>query len=111
MASCRLDGKRSLHNRRQSSSSSLLCRAQKESHFLSNDGYGIGDDKYSVSFDGCRKLIWHNAKSMPINLPTWKTGSICGCFIDLDSKEIIFSLDGVEESVQLKDVFNDIELR
>ena len=86
-------------------------RAQKESHFLSNDGYGIGDDSYSVSFDGCRKLIWHNAKSMPINLPTWKAGSTCGCFIDLDTKEIIFSLDGIEESVPLKDVFTGIELR
>lgn len=86
-------------------------RAQKESHFLSNDGYGIGDDSFSVSFDGCRKLIWHNAKSMPINLPTWKAGSICGCFIDLDAKEIIFSLNGVEESVSLTDVFVDMELR
>jgi RING finger and SPRY domain-containing protein 1 len=82
-------------------------RAQKSSHFLSNDGYGVGDDAYSVSFDGCRKLIWHNAKSMPINLPTWKAGSVCGCFIDLDTKEIIFSLDGVEQNVDLKEIFSD----
>lgn len=85
-----------------------LIRAQKESHFLSNDGYGIGDDAFSVSFDGCRKLVWHSAKSMPINLPTWKAGSTCGCFIDLDEKEIIFSLDGVEADVVLKDVFADM---
>ncbi|XP_070507159.1 RING finger and SPRY domain-containing protein 1-like isoform X2 [Chironomus tepperi] len=80
--------------------------AQKESHFLSSDGYGIGDDSYSVSFDGCRKLIWHNAKSTPINLPRWKPGSICGCYIDLDAKEVIFSLDG-RESFVFKEVFND----
>lgn len=86
----------------------LDCRAQKESHFLSNDGYGIGDDAFSVSFDGCRKLVWHNAKSMPINLPTWKAGSTCGCFIDLDAKEIIFSLDGIEANVDVKDVFADL---
>jgi RING finger and SPRY domain-containing protein 1 len=86
----------------------LRCRAQKESHFLSNDGYGIGDDLFSVSFDGCRKLLWHNAKSMPINLPTWKAGSVCGCFIDLDSKEIIFSLDGAEATVELPEIFNDL---
>jgi hypothetical protein len=44
---------------------------------------------------------------MPINLPTWKSGSVCGCFIDVDTKEIVFSLDGVEASVELKDVFTD----
>ncbi|CRL04789.1 CLUMA_CG017845, isoform A [Clunio marinus] len=82
--------------------------AQKESHFLSNDGYGIGDDAFSVSFDGCRNLVWHNAKSMPINLATWKAGSICGCYINLDTKEIIFSLDGVEENVVLDDIFSDL---
>jgi RING finger and SPRY domain-containing protein 1 len=75
---------------------------------LSNDGYGIGDDAFSVSFDGCRKLVWHNAKSMSIDLPTWKAGSVCGCFIDLDSKEIVFSLDGVEASIELKEVFGDM---
>lgn len=80
--------------------------AQKESHFLSSDGYGIGDDIYSVSFDGCRKLIWHNAKSTPVNLPKWKPGSICGCYINLDEKEVIFSLDGVENFV-FKEVFSD----
>lgn len=42
---------------------------------------------------------------MPINLPTWKAGSVCGCFIDLDAKEIIFSLDGVEATIALKEVF------
>lgn len=80
--------------------------AQKESHFLSSDGYGIGDDAYSVSFDGCRKLIWYNAKSTAINLPMWKPGSICGCYIDLDAKEVIFSLDG-KESFVFKEAFTD----
>lgn len=74
--------------------------------FFSSDGYGIGDDAYSVSFDGCRKLIWHNAKSTPINLPIWKAGSIVGLFIDLDEKEVIFSLDG-RESFVFKEVFAD----
>lgn len=80
-------------------------RAQKSSHFQSSDGYGVGDDEYSISFDGCRKLTWHKAKSTPIDLPEWHSGSICGCFIDLDTKEIIFSLDGVERAVQAKDTF------
>lgn len=45
---------------------------------------------------------------MPIELPAWKAGSVCGCFIDLDAKEIIFSLNGVAAPVVLKDIFNDL---
>lgn len=67
----------------------------------------MGDDEFSISFDGCRKLIWHKAKSTPIDLPEWRQGSICGCFIDLDTKEIIFSLDGVERKVDSKEIFAD----
>lgn len=78
--------------------------ATKDSNFLSDDGYGIGDDKYSIAFDGCRRLIWHHAKSTAHNLPVWHSGSILGCLIDLDNYEVIFSLDGVESGV-FKQVF------
>ena len=27
------------------------------------EGYGIGDDEYSIAFDGCRQLMWHHAMS------------------------------------------------
>lgn len=104
---CKLDGEFNLFSVRISKN--FICnfyRAQKESHFLSNDGYGIGDDLFSVSFDGCRRLVWHNAKSMPISLPTWKGGSVCGCYIDLDTNQVIFSLDGVEGGI-LEDIFSD----
>lgn len=78
--------------------------ATKDSNFLSHEGYGIGDDAYSIAFDGCRKLIWHNAKSFSHDLPIWKGGSVLGCLLDLNKEEIIFSLDGVEGTV-LKQVF------
>lgn len=68
------------------------------------EGYGIGDDPYSIAFDGCRRLIWHNAKSLPHDLPSWQGGSVLGCLLDLDAHEVIFSLDGVEGGV-LKQVF------
>lgn len=45
---------------------------------------------------------------MPIKLPNWKSGSVCGCFIDLDSKEIEFSLDGVTATVVNKEIFADL---
>jgi len=79
--------------------------ATKNSNFLSHEGYGIGDDPYSIAFDGCRRLIWYNAKSISHTLPVWEGGSILGCLIDLDAKEVIFSLDGVEGEV-MKQVFS-----
>lgn len=31
--------------------------ATKDSKFLNQEGYGIGDDEYSVAYDGCRS-VW-----------------------------------------------------
>uniref|UniRef100_A0A182NUG3 RING finger and SPRY domain-containing protein 1 n=1 Tax=Anopheles dirus TaxID=7168 RepID=A0A182NUG3_9DIPT len=73
--------------------------ATKDSNFLSHEGYGIGDDAYSIAFDGCRKLIWHKAKPMQHNLDVWSGGSVLGCLLDLDAREVIFSLDGVDGEV------------
>lgn len=58
------------------------------------EGYGIGDDKYSLAYDGCRKLIWYNAKTEPQSSSAWQPGDILGCLLDLDKKEIIFSING-----------------
>ncbi|XP_075990597.1 RING finger and SPRY domain-containing protein 1-like [Anticarsia gemmatalis] len=69
--------------------------ATKSSHFLNHEGYGIGDDLYSLSYDGCRKLIWHEAKPSPVTeVPGWKPGDVVGCLIDMDVREAIFSLNG-----------------
>lgn len=70
--------------------------ATKESNFLNHDGYGIGDDKYSLAYDGCRKLIWYNAKSEPQQLPRWQPGDTLGCLLDIDNQQIIFSVNGKE---------------
>ncbi|CAF0881272.1 unnamed protein product [Rotaria sordida] len=68
--------------------------ATKQSKFLNHEGYGIGDDQYSIAYDGCRNLIWFGAKSIPHNNPAWKPGDIVGCLIDFDRREVIFSLNG-----------------
>ena len=68
--------------------------ATKQSKFLNHEGYGIGDDQYSIAYDGCRNLIWYGAKSIPHTNPPWTAGDIVGCFIDLDAREVIFSLNG-----------------
>ncbi|CAH0547332.1 unnamed protein product [Brassicogethes aeneus] len=79
--------------------------ATKNSNFLNHEGYGIGDDKYSLAYDGCRKLIWHNAKSEPQDLPRWESGDVLGCLIDLDNHQIVFSVNGLSLPPNI-DVFN-----
>ncbi|KAL7297681.1 hypothetical protein TKK_0009347 [Trichogramma kaykai] len=69
--------------------------ATKDSTFLNHEGYGIGDDQFSLAFDGCRRLIWHNARSERVfNIPCWREGDILGCLLDLNKQEIIFSING-----------------
>ncbi|XP_053994737.1 RING finger and SPRY domain-containing protein 1-like [Hylaeus anthracinus] len=70
--------------------------ATKDSTFLNHEGYGIGDDEFSLAYDGCRRLIWYNAKSEQCyERPCWRAGDILGCLLDLNKLEIIFSINGV----------------
>ncbi|XP_031846670.1 RING finger and SPRY domain-containing protein 1 isoform X2 [Nomia melanderi] len=70
--------------------------ATKDSTFLNHEGYGIGDDEFSLAYDGCRRVIWYNATSEKYyDRPCWKAGDILGCLLDLNKLEIIFSINGV----------------
>ncbi|OQR76636.1 RING finger and SPRY domain-containing protein 1-like [Tropilaelaps mercedesae] len=68
--------------------------ATRDSKFFNHEGFGIGDDQYSIAYDGCRQLVWHNAQSTPIGHNTWKPNDILGCLLDVDRQECIFSLNG-----------------
>jgi len=68
--------------------------ATKESKFLNYEGYGIGDDEFSLAYDGCRQLIWHNAKSSPHTHSNWKPGDVLGLLLDLKTPQAIFTLNG-----------------
>ncbi|RWS31599.1 RING finger and SPRY domain-containing protein 1-like protein [Leptotrombidium deliense] len=68
--------------------------ATKESKFMNHEGYGIGDDEYSLSYDGCRQLMWYNASSFPHKHSPWKPGDVLGCLLDIDNRKIIFYLNG-----------------
>ncbi|WAR12279.1 RSPRY-like protein, partial [Mya arenaria] len=46
--------------------------ATKDSSFLNHEGYGIGDDEFSIAYDGCRQRIWYGAHSQPHKHPCWK---------------------------------------
>lgn len=69
--------------------------ATKESKFMNYEGYGIGDDEYSIAYDGCRQLIWYNAATLPHEHPTWRAGDVLGCYLDIDGQRVIFFLNGV----------------
>ncbi|XP_006641482.1 RING finger and SPRY domain-containing protein 1 [Lepisosteus oculatus] len=68
--------------------------ATKDSKFLNHEGYGIGDDEYSCAYDGCRQLIWYNARSKPHSHPCWKEGDTIGFLLDLIKKQMVFYLNG-----------------
>ncbi|XP_007898717.1 RING finger and SPRY domain-containing protein 1 isoform X1 [Callorhinchus milii] len=68
--------------------------ATKDSKFLTHEGYGIGDDEYSCAYDGCRQLIWYNAKSKIHFHSCWKEGDTVGFLLDLNKKVLIFYLNG-----------------
>jgi len=68
--------------------------ATKDSKFLNHEGYGIGDDEFSVAYDGCRQLFWHNAQSESHSHPPWQPGDILGSLLDLTNSQVIFYLNG-----------------
>ena len=51
-----------------------ISKLQKQ--FILKEGYGIGDDPYSIAFDGCRQLIWFEAESRPVSCTKWKPGIV-----------------------------------
>lgn len=53
--------------------SEVLLIFIEQCNFL-QEGYGIGDDEYSLAYDGCRQLIWYNAASSSHKHPCWKPG-------------------------------------
>nr|CAD7402457.1 unnamed protein product [Timema poppensis] len=59
------------------------------------DGYGIGDDEYSLAYDGCRRLIWHNAHNEAQSRQCWHPGDVLGSLLDLNKPEIVFYINGV----------------
>lgn len=62
---------------------------------LSQEGYGIGDDEHSISYDGCRQQLWYTAINEPIDTrPPWQPGDVVGCLINLPEEYVSFYLNG-----------------
>ncbi|GAB6020756.1 RING finger and SPRY domain-containing protein 1 [Chamberlinius hualienensis] len=81
--------------------------ATRNSKFLNHEGYGIGDDEFSLAYDGCRQLIWYNAGSKPHSHRCWQPGDVLGTLLDLELKQILFYLNGDPLSQVYTDVFNN----
>lgn len=73
------------------------------------EGYGIGDDEYSIAYDGCRQLVWYNARSQAQCEGQWTPGDILGCLLDLEKPIVKFYINGqlIVSTVQL---FNHTKL-
>jgi len=59
------------------------------------DGHGVGDDKHSWGYDGCRAPghgLWWDGPHM-YGQP-WSSGDTIGCEMDLDEGRMSFSLNG-----------------
>ncbi|CAI5438691.1 unnamed protein product [Caenorhabditis angaria] len=67
--------------------------ATKRSRFLNHEGYGIGDDASSVAYDGCRCLVWHNARSTS-GEHRWFAGDTLGVLLNIPAGEVVFIMNG-----------------
>lgn len=76
---------------------------------LLQEGYGIGDDEYSIAYDGCRQLIWYNARSHSECKDQWKAGDVLGCILDLTQPIVKFYING-ELIATSRELFNQARL-
>lgn len=66
-----------------------------DSRFLLQEGYGIGDDESSIAYDGCRELVWHNARNTAHCEGQWRPGDVLGCLLDLTEPMVAFFINGI----------------
>ncbi len=66
-------------------------------HCQADRGDGCGDGPSSWAFDGWRRYRWHSiATEWGCR---WREGDIVGCLLDMDKKEISFTLNGRGEEI------------
>ena len=74
-----------------------------DNHFFHpncDEGEGVGDDQNSYGYDGGRGLIFHNGKEIPYGSDHfsryWKQGDVVGCFYDVSTGDISYTVNGLE---------------
>ncbi|KAK7583785.1 hypothetical protein V9T40_004748 [Parthenolecanium corni] len=69
--------------------------ATMDSLFRNHEGYGIGDDECSISYDGCRQQLWYTALNESVDSrPPWQPGDVVGCLISVTEEYVCFYLNG-----------------
>jgi len=101
--------------------------ASKHCTFDSESGNGVGDDVNSISYDGCRRRVWHCGSSEEYGGRRWQTGKrlhftfqvlndffegdVVGVMIDVEENVLIFSLNGKTLGDALKQITDAPNLR
>lgn len=74
-------------------------------HCNADRGDGCGDSSSSFGFDGWRRLRW-NGTATEWGC-RWEEGDTIGCLLDLESRQISFSLNGMYEEVGMGIAFSE----
>ncbi|XP_031565217.1 uncharacterized protein LOC116300481 [Actinia tenebrosa] len=67
--------------------------ADEDFQAIAEQGKGCGDDAHSWAYDGKRCLKWHENKKEKYG-EAWSAGDVIGIAIDIDQRQIMFSLNG-----------------
>lgn len=74
-------------------------------HCQADRGDGCGDGPSSWAFDGWRRYRWHStATEWGCR---WSEGDVVGCFVDMDSMTVSFTLNGKGEEIGMGIAFSD----
>lgn len=74
-------------------------------HCQADRGDGCGDGPSSWAFDGWRRYRWHSSATEWGC--RWQKGDIVGCLLDMDKKEIRFTLNGRGEEIGMGLAFSE----
>lgn len=72
-------------------------------HCQAERGDGCGDGPSSWAFDGWRRYRWHSSATEWGS--RWQEGDIVGCLLDMDNKEISFTLNGRGDEIGMGSAF------
>ncbi|XP_045542058.1 RING finger and SPRY domain-containing protein 1 [Papilio machaon] len=66
----------------------------------------VGDDMFSLGYEGNYRLLWYNGNPYIISLGRWRVDEVLGCLLDITNKSISFFLNGFEVVMNSNDFFS-----